>query len=80
MEPTILSTIIWGVLWLFVGGFVGVAIFWGTAAIGAILAKGEPGGVLIGGVVGWTLAAAWEIFVIIQVVLHVVTLIQLLFA
>jgi hypothetical protein len=82
METTILSTIIWGVLWLFVGGFIGALIFWGTAAIGGVIGsrKGDTElGIGSGAFIGWALAGIWEIFVIIQVVIHAVTLVQLIF-
>lgn len=88
MEPTILSTIIWGVIWLFAGHFVTVLIVWASALsgglIGAAKSKGRddktPLGILGGAAIGWIIGAAWEIFVIIQVVIHIVTLIQLLIA
>jgi len=88
MEPTILSTIIWGVIWLFVGHAITGIIFWVTVISGGLIGASKSKGLddntgvgLLGGaLIGWVLGVAWEIFVVIQIVIHVVTLIQLIAA
>jgi hypothetical protein len=81
MDVTVTSTIIWGVLWFVVGSGLAAMVFWTTIAvaggIGALFKNPELGA-LFGFPVAWVLTVAWEIFVIVQVVIHIVTLVQLL--
>lgn len=84
MDP-ILATIIGGVLWLFIGSFVAAIVYMVGAGISMFFAtRGSDDGELsigkpiIGIVISWILAAVVELFVIIQVIIHIVRLVQLL--
>jgi hypothetical protein len=82
MDP-ITSTIVWGVIWLFVGSFITAGIYLVGLAITALVfgSSNRASGVAgtgIGVLVSWLAASVWQIFVLIQVIIHVVHLIQLL--
>jgi hypothetical protein len=89
MDP-ITSTIVAGVVWFFLGS-VGAALIYLLVAfgiagpIGAAVNKrnrvdGYAAGVAFGVLPAWLLAIVWEVFVIIQVIIHAVTLINLIIA
>lgn len=78
MDP-ILATVIGGVLWFFIGGFIGGIIYIAFALTGGALASSTDHArwaLLIP--IGWFLAAIWWIWVMIQVILHGIRLVQLL--
>lgn len=80
------ETIVWGLIWFFVGQALTGFIFYVTVILGGLTgaASKKAGrtelGVGLGVVLGYLLAIVWEIFVITQVVIHAVTLIQLIVA
>lgn len=74
MDP-IVATIIWGVVWLFLGSIGSAVIFFVSTLTFAAFDKEA-----VGAVIGWLLAFVWQFFVVIQVILHIVRLIQLVVA
>lgn len=80
MDP-ITGTIVWGVVWFFAGSLGAVLIYVVAFAIGAAVSDDDEGGAFFVAIfIGWLLAIAWEIYVFIQVVFHIVQLVQLLTA
>lgn len=81
MDP-ILETIVFGVLWFFVGSGLSVVIYMIFVALAAAIGvtKNSMGGASLVVLFGWLAAVAWQMFVIVQVILHIVTLVQLLTA
>lgn len=69
MDP-VTGAVVAGVLWFFVGGAGGGLIFWLVAVIWAAVFGQKLLG--LGVALGWLLAFAWEIFVIVQVTLQIV--------
>ena len=76
MDP-ITATIVWGVVWFFATGLA-APIVWVCASVGLVVGDGHDGPFVLAGVVGWILGFAWSVFCIIQVILHIVDLVQLL--
>lgn len=79
MDP-ITQTIVWGVIW-FVLAWVGPGILaWGFSVLGlgasATTRRQSVGPAVIGFVVGIILALALFVFSVIQVILHIVDLVQ----
>lgn len=81
MDP-ITATIVWGVVWFFAGSVGTVVIYFILFGIGFLLSEATesdwPAAISVG--LGWLFAIAWQIFVLIQVIIHTVTLIQLITA
>lgn len=79
MDP-ITSTVVAGVLWFVLGEIATVAIFFLVTGIMIGLAALTDVEWLapVGVALAWASAVAFQIFVVIQVVIHVVTLIQLI--
>jgi len=81
MDP-ITETIVWGVVWFFGGSVVTVLIYFLVFGLGCLLAAVSdkewiaPASVIP----AWICGVVWEIFVFIQVIIHIVTLIQLIAA
>lgn len=81
MDP-IVETIVWGVVWFFGGSVVTVLIYFLVFGLGCLLAAWTdkewiaPASVIP----AWIAGVIWEIFVFIQVIIHIVTLIQLIAA
>lgn len=81
MDP-ITATIVAGVLWFVLGAIGTVIVFWAIIGLGLLASflfdREWPGVLAIP--VAWLAAVAWEIFVLVQVIIHGVELIQLLTA
>lgn len=76
----ITATIVGGILWFFLGSAGTVIVYFVvTLVLGTGLAAltRHEGFIVVGIFLGWLAAIAWEVIVFIQVVLHVVRLIQL---
>jgi len=81
MDVTVTSTIIWGVIWFVAGSALSAAIFWAVLGLGALVGtafKGAEVGAVVSLPIAWVATIIWQIFVIIQVIIHIVTLVQLL--
>lgn len=79
MDP-ITATIVGGVLWFFLGS-LGTVIIWFAVfgiALLIILATDKEWVTALAIPVGWILAVAWEIFVVVHVIIQAVDLVQLL--
>lgn len=80
MDP-ITQTVIWGVVWLFAASLGAVVVYFAIIGLGALIGllfKEPKTGAALAIIPAWLGAMAWEIFAIIQVVLHGVALFQLL--
>ncbi len=78
MDP-ILATIIGGVLWFFLGSVASVLVYLIFAVgLAFVLEQVREGLAPLGFFFGWLFAAAFEVFVLVQVIVHVVRLVQLL--
>lgn len=81
MDP-ITETIIWGVVWFFAGSLGSVLgyFIWIGIGFAIAVATNTEWPVAISVILGWITAVIWEIFVFIQVAIHIVTLVQLMAA
>ena len=79
MDP-ITSTIIAGVAWFFLGSVVAVIIYFVIFGLSVLLAAAidQEWIAAVGVLVAWLAAVGWEIFVWVQIIICIVTLIQLL--
>jgi hypothetical protein len=87
---SITSTVISGVIWFFAGSVGAVVIYFFVAfglagGLGALINKrdrssGYAAGVAFGILPAWFASIVWEVFVAIQVIIHIVTLINLIIA
>lgn len=79
MDP-ITATIVGGVLWFFLGSIGTVIIYFLVIGLGFLVAmltdKEWPVAVAVP--IGWLCGVAWEIFVIVHVIIQAVNLVQLL--
>lgn len=72
MESLVVGLVLW-----FVGAWAGaVLIYLGGLLIGTMI--GTEMSVFWGIFIGWVLSAMWWVFAIVQVVLHIISLLQLL--
>lgn len=79
MDP-ITATIVSGVIWFFAGSIGATILLFLFIGLGILLAAStNKEGLALGGVIlGWGSAVVWEIFVVIQVIIHAVNLFKLL--
>lgn len=77
MDP-IVAEIVAGVAWFFGGSIATVLIYLTVAMLVGALGKFRDGTFFSGVLLGWIAAVIWEAFVLIQVIIHAVNLIQLL--
>lgn len=78
--------IIWGVIWL-----ISIPLIWVLSVVGIGITGGLIGdrvdsygggeaGASIGGFIGWIVGAIWAVIALIQVIIHVVDLVQFIIA
>jgi len=79
MDP-ITATIVAGVLWFVLGPIAAVILFWVVAGIGLLIyaLTDQKVWTVIFGFSAWIAAVGFEIFVLVQVVIHIVHLVQLI--
>jgi hypothetical protein len=86
MEQAMLSTIIWGVFWFVIAPWGYLFTYFTPIFLGGLIGyrskdrndEGLKVGASVGFIFGILLTILWELFVIVQIAIHVVTLIQLL--
>ena len=78
MSDPIMGAIIAGVLWFFIGGAIEVIIYIIGFGIAAANLDKHTGASLVAIVSTWLVGIAWGVFVLIQVIIQIVRLIQLL--
>ena len=78
MSDPVVGAIVAGVLWFVLGGMLEVIIYLVGFAVAAAFMEKKPG--VSGGAIlsAWVLGVSWAVFVLIQVIIQVVRLIQLL--
>lgn len=72
MDPITL-TIVWGIVWMAAGGLGTAIIFMLFGVIFGLLKMPE-----VGVLIAWIAAIIWQGFAVIQVILHIVNLVQLI--
>lgn len=78
------AAIIWAVVWAAIGLLGWVVLYFGGAILGGIVGSktvegfdGAAGGGFLGALVGWVLGLILGVFALIQVIINIITAIQI---